>query len=66
MQLIRFAFQQRRKKLSNSLKNYFSIKNIQISDLPENINAYFNKRPEELSPADFLILYNFLQTQKKS
>lgn len=59
-QLIRSAFQQRRKKLSNSLKNYINANQIILKDIPENINIYLNKRPEELSLKDFLILYNFL------
>lgn len=63
--LIRITFQQRRKKLSNCLKNYNSSRNIQITEIPENIEKYFNQRPEELSLADFLILYQFLETQRK-
>lgn len=62
--LVRSAFQQRRKKVSNSIKNFIAMHNLNIGELPENIIKYYNQRPEELSLQDFLILYNFLITQK--
>ena len=46
---IKEAFKQRRKKLKNNLKNLCSIK------LIEN---YANKRPEEISPKEYLNLFN--------
>lgn len=63
--LIRSAFQQRRKKISNSLKNYISSHSIELNDLPDNIKKYFNQRPEELSLKDYLILYNYLNSCRK-
>ena len=46
---IKEAFKQRRKKLKNNLKNICSI------DLIQN---YADKRPEEISPKEYLILFN--------
>ena len=46
---IKEAFKQRRKKLKNNLKNICSI------DLIQN---YADKRPEEISPEEYLILFN--------
>jgi len=46
---IKEAFKQRRKKLKNNLKNSCS---------PKLIENYANKRPEEISPKEYLNLFN--------
>lgn len=63
--MIRIAFQQRRKKLSNCLKSYFSSENIDFNDLPESIEKYFSQRPEELSLQEFYNLFLFLEKYRK-
>lgn len=64
-ELVRFAFQQRRKKLSNSLKSYFALKNIQLESKTGKITEYFNKRPEELLIEDYLFLYYYFNSGSK-
>jgi len=46
---IKQVFMQRRKKLKNNIKNICN---------PELIKSYANKRPEEISPEEYLILFN--------
>lgn len=65
--LVREAFNQRRKTLSNALKSYISrIQGFSHSEVIELAQKqglkYFQCRAEELSPQDFLVLYNFLQS----
>lgn len=61
MQLVKSAFNQRRKVLKNSLRSYFTLYN--INDLQDffyrfpNMEVYFTKRAEELTTQDFLDLY---------
>jgi 16S rRNA (adenine1518-N6/adenine1519-N6)-dimethyltransferase len=63
--LVRLAFNQRRKMLSNALSSLLrrssvmSITEILSRALDENI-SYFRKRAEELTPQDFVRLYQWL------
>ncbi len=50
-QVVKSAFSQRRKMLRNTLSPF--LKGEKIS---QNISAYLNKRPEQLSPRDFILL----------
>ncbi len=60
MKMVRAAFNQRRKKLSNSLSSYINQNNLEIVG-KEELKDYFDKRPEALSVKDFIKLYNILQ-----
>ncbi len=60
MKLVRAAFNQRRKKLSNSISNYIQQNAISIDD-KESLSDYFDKRPEALSVIDFIRLYDILK-----
>jgi 16S rRNA A1518/A1519 N6-dimethyltransferase RsmA/KsgA/DIM1 with predicted DNA glycosylase/AP lyase activity len=51
--LVRMAFGQRRKILSNALSQYLSNHH---TELPPEIHALMSKRAEELVPAQFLSL----------
>jgi 16S rRNA (adenine1518-N6/adenine1519-N6)-dimethyltransferase len=53
-ELVRSAFGKRRKKLGNSLKDFFVNKNIN----PEDLDIDLSKRAEELNVEDFIILAN--------
>lgn len=62
MKLVKLAFNQRRKMLSNSLKSYFSQINnpddiLKISSLWARMH---NKRPEQITPSEFYELYKEL------
>lgn len=64
MELIRNAFNQRRKKLKNSLKNYIENKTSLTIDKFLLISEYvdfFEKRAEELTKDDYLKLYSHLK-----
>jgi len=56
--IVKTAFNQRRKTLRNSLKKL----NLQAGKIPEEI---LKKRPEELSPQDFVFLAKLLKTNEK-
>lgn len=66
--LNRAAFNQRRKMLSNSLKNILTSTSVEFYKklVRENYKNYFNKRPEQLSTEDFLDLYNHINQELKS
>jgi 16S rRNA (adenine1518-N6/adenine1519-N6)-dimethyltransferase len=68
LNLIKTLFEQRRKMISNSIKNYVSSSEIYLnlinSDQPQ-IKKYLSSRPEELSLNDYVILYNFLSSLQK-
>lgn len=68
LNLIKTLFEQRRKMISNSIKNYVSSSEIYLnlinSDQPQ-IKKYLTSRPEELSLNDYVILYNFLSSLQK-
>lgn len=59
--LVRTAFSQRRKVLSNALKPYLSNYH---QDLPEHIIGMLKKRAEELLPIDFMMLADLLVPQQ--
>lgn len=68
MILVKKAFNQRRKMLRNSLKDYFT--NIKINENSSKktndfIEQYWNKRPEELSYLDFKELYEYFKSIKR-
>ncbi|MBX3045056.1 MAG: ribosomal RNA small subunit methyltransferase A [Candidatus Kapabacteria bacterium] len=66
MKIIRLAFSQRRKMLSNSIKDYLN--NIQIdasSPEFEKYSQYLTRRPEELLPEDFEYLLNIIESYRK-
>ncbi|MGB9702512.1 MAG: 16S rRNA (adenine(1518)-N(6)/adenine(1519)-N(6))-dimethyltransferase RsmA [Candidatus Kapaibacteriota bacterium] len=66
--LIRTLFEQRRKMISNSIKNYVSSSEIYqnlINCQEPQIKKYLSARPEELSLNDYVILYNFLNSIQK-
>jgi 16S rRNA (adenine1518-N6/adenine1519-N6)-dimethyltransferase len=60
--LVRAAFGQRRKMLSNALKSY--TQSIE-QEVPDSIKAMLQRRAEELLPADFVILADILIPIKK-
>ena len=62
IELSKFLFNQRRKKISNSLQNYLNNKNIEISKVLANaeLKKYLDLRPEDLYVQDFIILYNLI------
>ena len=60
--LVRMAFGQRRKVLSNALKPYLSNYH---EEIPESIAMLLKKRAEELLPEDFLVLADLLIPNKK-
>ena len=60
--LVRAAFGQRRKMLSNALKSYTQSIEQEVPDL---IKAMLQKRAEELLPADFVILADIFIPIKK-
>ena len=60
--LVRAAFGQRRKMLSNALKSY--TQSIE-QEVPDSIKAMLQKRAEELLPADFVILADIFIPIKK-
>lgn len=61
----RAAFNQRRKKLSNSLKNILLSYSKELYDelIKENKNGFFDKRPEQLSIEEFIELYQYISTK---
>lgn len=66
--LIRTLFEQRRKMISNSIKNYVSSSEIYqnlVNCQELQIKKYLSSRPEELSLNDYVILYNFLNSIQK-
>ncbi|MCX7737148.1 MAG: 16S rRNA (adenine(1518)-N(6)/adenine(1519)-N(6))-dimethyltransferase RsmA [Candidatus Kapabacteria bacterium] len=68
MILVKKAFNQRRKILRNSLKEYFSLikTNENFSEKNKDfIENYLNKRPEELSYLDFKELYEYFKSIKR-
>ncbi len=63
MTMVKIAFNQRRKQLRNSLKNYFNTvtenRTAELTEyFDENKPYLLNKRPEMLSYLDFIDLYN--------
>lgn len=64
MKMAKIAFGQRRKMISNTLKNYFETKTnkklneIFVNDI--NLNNLLNKRPEAISTKEFIELFNFV------
>lgn len=61
MILIRTAFNQRRKMIKNSLKEYISLRVSNEKDfakIMQRIEFYLHKRPEELSYIDYKVLYD--------
>jgi len=66
MELVRTAFNQRRKTMKNSLKNYVEVKtnltfNQYIANADESLSKIFTQRPEELSPKEFLDFHTTLE-----
>jgi len=63
----RAAFNQRRKKLSNSLKNILISysKDFYEKLIQENKNGFFDKRPEQLSTDEFIELYQYITSKTK-
>ena len=69
MILVRSAFNQRRKKLKNSLKNHIEKNtkltiNQYIEALQEDQKEIFSKRAEELTARDFVDLYEQIKTHR--
>lgn len=67
--LIKNAFSQRRKVLKNSLKSYinqqFNVKLEDVVKIAENSGLnYFSQRAEELSIDDYVIFYDFFNSNK--
>lgn len=60
MKLVRAAFNQRRKKLSNSLAVYIKDRGIETSG-NDRLADFFTKRPEALSVNEFIELYDILK-----
>jgi 16S rRNA (adenine1518-N6/adenine1519-N6)-dimethyltransferase len=69
MEIVRIGFNQRRKTLKNSLKNYVENKtkltiNQYIEGLDDETAEMFSKRAEELSSADFILLCELLNKDR--
>lgn len=60
MPVVRAGFNQRRKMLSNSLKSLLPKDDERISEIA---STYFNKRAEELTPNDFVIISDAIRSQ---
>lgn len=64
MKMAKIAFGQRRKMISNTLKNYFEMKTNkklnEIFEKNENLNNLLNKRPEAITTKEFIELFNFV------
>lgn len=60
--LIKTLFNQRRKMISNTIKNYLNQHNCNCDDIMNNSDylKYSKMRPEELSIKDYLILYDII------
>jgi 16S rRNA (adenine1518-N6/adenine1519-N6)-dimethyltransferase len=66
MELVRTAFNQRRKTMKNSLKNYVEMKtnltfNQYIAEADESMAKIFTQRPEELSAKEFIDFHTTLE-----
>lgn len=59
LKLIKAGFSQRRKKLSNSIKNYVNSRNLSLPN-DEIFSDLLNKRAENLSLNDFIYLYEMI------
>lgn len=70
MNMVKLTFQQRRKKLSNALETYLRSCGIDFKNFYDylldnqqyQVIEYFDKRPENLSRDDFVVLYNSIQS----
>ncbi len=60
MKLVRAAFNQRRKKLSNSIAGYVQQNKINLEGKNQ-LSRFFDKRPEALSVTEFIELYDILK-----
>jgi 16S rRNA (adenine1518-N6/adenine1519-N6)-dimethyltransferase len=66
MELVRTAFNQRRKTMKNSLKKYIEKNthltlNQYVADADEGLAKIFTQRPEELSAKEFVDLHTTLE-----
>jgi 16S rRNA (adenine1518-N6/adenine1519-N6)-dimethyltransferase len=70
MNVVRAAFTQRRKKLSNALESFLKSRSIDVSAIinyaQENGLQYFSQRAEELTPSDFIKLERFISEFQKN
>ena len=57
-------FLNRRKTILNNLRNYIKDDAI-INEVLNDLNISLNKRPEEISPQQYLQMYNFIEARKK-
>ena len=69
MKVVKAAFNQRRKTLRNSLRQFFE-KEIKLNiddflNLNEEIREFFTKRPEELTKDQFIKLSSLIYSYKK-
>lgn len=67
MKLVKSSFNQRRKVLKNSLKNYLNLNNIDLNQFINNnaeLELLFKKRAEELSTENFIKLLNAFEQFK--
>jgi 16S rRNA (adenine1518-N6/adenine1519-N6)-dimethyltransferase len=64
MELIRASFSQRRKVLSNALKQYFESKEVDVKQLKINLEKinkqYLSMRAEQLSIDDYILFHNLI------
>ena len=69
MNVVRAAFSQRRKKLSNALESFLKSREIDMQLIVKRAEAegllYFSLRAEELTPPDFIKLENFIRSVQK-
>jgi 16S rRNA (adenine1518-N6/adenine1519-N6)-dimethyltransferase len=70
MNVVRAAFSQRRKKLSNAAESFLKGSGVNVSEIvgfaEKNGLPFFSQRAEELTPADFLKLEAFIRDFKKN
>ena len=59
--LVKTAFNQRRKKVSNSIKPILKEKGVSLDSLPEKFNEMMDKRAEHLSKEDYIYMFEILK-----